>query len=117
MPRHTQGDRIETGGGEIGNAGVRPARRDQRQRPGPEVCRKVRAHWPQNGEFVCRLRRFHVNDQRVEARPCLGGEYPCDSLRVRGVGGETVDSLGGHADKLATRQRIDSSRDRLANVS
>ena len=43
----------------------------------------------------------HVDDQRVEARPALGGVDARDGFGIGGVGGEAVDGLGRHRDRLA----------------
>ena len=57
-----------------------------------------------------------MDDQRVEARPALGGVDARDRLAVGGVGGEAVDGLGRHRDQLAGADQPRRLGDRLGAV-
>ena len=47
-----------------------------------------------------------MHDQRIEARPLLGGEHLGDGARIERIGPEPVDRLGGKSDDLAASQRL-----------
>ena len=47
-----------------------------------------------------------MHDQRVEARPLLGGEHLGHGARVERVGTQPIDRLGGKGDDLASGERL-----------
>ena len=47
-----------------------------------------------------------MHDQRVEARPLLGGEDLGDGGRVERIGAEPIDRLGGEGDDVAPSERF-----------
>ena len=57
----------------------------------------------------------HMRDQRVEARPALGGIKPRDRLAVGGIGAEAVDRLGRERDEAARGQDARRGFDRIAD--
>ena len=56
----------------------------------------------------------HMRDQRIEARPALGGVEPRDRLAVGRVGAEAVDRLGRKRDQPAVGEHARGRRDRVA---
>ena len=54
-----------------------------------------------------------VDDQRIEARPALGFVDAGDGAGVRRVGGEAVDRLGRHRDRLPVTDQRGGGGDRL----
>ena len=91
-------------------------RRDERERPRPERFRQqLGAH----AERPVAARHRHVGDvadQRIEARPALGGEDFCYRLAVLGVRGEPVDRLRRQRHELAARQRLRGFGDRRGRI-
>ena len=101
MRRHAKADRRQPGGDERAIARISPQRHDQRQRSGP-MLRGQRASLVTELADPLRGREVgDVDDQRVEAGPALGLVDPRDCLGVGRVGGEAVDRLGRHRDRLA----------------
>ena len=47
-----------------------------------------------------------MHDQRIEARPLLGGEHACHGARIECVGAEAVDRLGRKGDDIAAGERF-----------
>ena len=47
-----------------------------------------------------------MHDQRIEARPLLGGEHLGDGARIERIGAEPVDGLGRKGDDLAAGERV-----------
>jgi len=47
-----------------------------------------------------------MGDERIEARPLLGGEEPRDGGGVGGVGGEAIDGFGRQDGQIAGSQRL-----------
>jgi hypothetical protein len=58
-----------------------------------------------------------VHDQRIEARPVLGGEDLGDGLVLRGIGAETIDGLGRKGDELAFDQGLRGMGDGLGQAT
>ena len=56
-----------------------------------------------------------MHDQRVEARPALGGEDAGDGALVGRVGAEPVDRLGRERDELSAAQQRGGAGDRLGS--
>ena len=54
-----------------------------------------------------------MDDQRIEARAALGGVDARDRFGIGGVGGEAVDGLGRHRDRLAGEDQPRGFGDRL----
>src|SRR5579875_1133121 len=59
------------------------------------------------------LVKGEMHDQRVEARPLLGGKDPGDGVRVCRIAAQAVDGLGRKGDELPGAQQFGGARDRL----
>ena len=53
-----------------------------------------------------------MGDQRIEARPALGGIEPGDGLAIAGIGAEPIDGLGRERDQPAGGKAGGGGRDR-----
>ena len=96
--------RRQAGGDEAGDAGIRRAAARPASAAPANAPRPARA--PASSNTPIALGRCEVgdmDDQRVEARPALGRVDPRDRLGIGGVGGEAVDGLGRHRDRLPAR--------------
>ena len=47
-----------------------------------------------------------MHDQRIEARPLLGGEHLGDGARIERIGAEPIDGLGRKGDDIAAGERL-----------
>ena len=47
-----------------------------------------------------------MHDQRIEARPFLGGEHLGHGARIERIGAEPIDRLGGKGDDIAAGERL-----------
>ncbi len=74
MGRHADGNRVETGGDEIGDRRVQTFRQDQRQRARPERFGQPLRRLVEIGEAHGVGNRGAMHDQRIEARAALGEE-------------------------------------------
>ena len=82
--------------------------------PGPMLPRPAPALRSSNAPIALgRGQVRHMDDQRVEARAALGGIDARDRFGVGGVGGEAVDGLGRHRDRLAGEHQPRGFGDRL----
>ena len=106
MGRCPERDRIEPGADQIGDAASRPLVQHERQRARPERLGERPCHVVHHRIALGRLESRHMHDQRVEARPLLGGEHLGDGARVERIGAEPVDRLGRKSDDLAASQRL-----------
>jgi hypothetical protein len=61
--------------------------------------------------------RGDMHDQRIEARPVLGGKDLGHGLVLRRIGAETVDGLGRKGDELPFDQRFDGFGDGLGQAA
>ena len=104
------------GGDERGDRRAGPQRHDQGQRPRPMLLGK-RARLV--GKLADRFGRgeiAHMDDQRVEARAGPWLRRFGDRGGVGGVGGEAVDRLGRHRDRLAGEDQRARPRRSLASL-
>ena len=69
--------------------------------PGPERLRELDRARVEAGEAPRGGQVLDMGDQGIEARTPLGLEQARDGDRIGGVGGETIDRLGGQDDELA----------------
>jgi hypothetical protein len=88
-------------------------RHDQGQRPRPMRGGSARASSSEIADRFGLRRGPHVDDQRIEARAALGGVDARDRFGIGGVGGEAVDGLGRHRDRLAGEDQPRRLGDRL----
>src|SRR5579875_262155 len=56
------------------------------------------------------LVKGEMHDQRVEARPLLGGKDPGDGMRVCRIAAQAVDGLGRKGDELPGAQQFGRAR-------
>ena len=102
---HADRDRVEPGGDGGRNPRLWPERQHQRERPRPERLGQRARGRIEHRDPLGRGQIGDMNDQRVEARPALGGVDTRDRRRIGGVGGEAVDRFGGDRDHLARRDQ------------
>ncbi len=95
--------RVEPGRGEQREPAVGAARQDEAQRPRPEPPDKIAGARVEDGERLGLGQTRHMHDQRVEARPALGGKDRGDGMVVRRIAAEPVDGLGRKGDEAARR--------------
>jgi hypothetical protein len=107
MARHPQRHGVEPCKRQIGDAGGGPLRQHQGEWPRPERGGEALRIAVENGKPPRRGRVGDVGNQRVEARPALGGVEPRHRLAIAGGGAEPIDRLGGEGDKPAGRQTAD----------
>ena len=60
-----------------------------------------------------RIQAGHMHDQRIEARPPLGGEDGGHRFAVGGVGAQAIDGLGGEGDQPSAGQQARRFRDAI----
>ena len=98
-------DRGEAGGDQRGDRRAVAQRQDERQRARPvALAPALRASSSKRGDFSGLADVADMDDQRIEARPALGLVDARDRLAIGRVGGEAVDGLGRHRDRLARRR-------------
>ena len=114
--RGAERDRRKAGSRERMDRRIGRERHDERQRTGPEFFRQPLGARVERSVAPRHIDIGHVTDQRVEARPPLGGEDARHRLAVRGVGGEAVDRLRRQRDQLAARQRRGGVADRRGEI-
>ena len=106
MGGHAQGDAGEAGAGEVADrAGRREAGTTSVSGPGQNASARRRRAVVEHALAPRRREVRHMRDQRVEARPPLGGVDPGDRARVGRVGAEAVDRLGREGDEAAVAQQ------------
>ena len=103
MSGDPHGDAVQPRPRQVADPGLE--RRDDGQRARPEAAAERQGALVEIGDRLGRFQVGDVGDQRVEARPALGGENPRHGLTVGGVGGEPVDRLGRQDDQGALAER------------
>ena len=103
MSRNAQSHAVPAAGD--GVVHVACARKDQRQRPGPEGCRQ-RFGTGRNRSGPARQRGSigDVHDHRVLGWAPLGREDPPHRVGIAGVGAQPVHRFGGKGHQLAVAQ-------------
>ena len=114
MRRDAQRDARKPGAGELANPAARQGRRDERQRSRPETLGQALRGRRQSGLAQRGVERGDMGDERIEARPALGGIDPRDRRRRGGVGAEPIDGLGRKGDEPALAQSFGGALDRGA---
>ena len=114
MVRHAHRDRVEPGGRELrhratSRLGSTRVSGPGQNTPASRFAVASKACEPQRGARV-----GHMRDQRIEARPALGGIEPRDRRAVGGVGAEAVDRLGRERHQPAVGEHARRRRDRVA---
>ena len=110
MRRHAQPDAVLAAGDDVGD--VRCARKNQRQRPRPELA----------ASFCARLRHrarpvrdlvwiVEMDDHRMVGGSAFGGKDPAHGVGIAGVRAEPVDGFGRERDELAGAQAGDRAGD------
>ena len=98
---HPERDGRQAGGDDAGDRRVREQRHDQGQRARPMRLGKRARLGIEGADRLGGGEVGDMDDQRVEGRAALGGVDARDGGGVGGVGGEAVDGLGRHRDRLA----------------
>jgi hypothetical protein len=93
------GEAVEPGAAQEAGGAVRPARQHQGQRPRPEPIRQQACLGRHPDQRARLIQIRHMDDQRVEARPALGGEDRRGRGIRGGVAAEPVDRLGRKGDE------------------
>ena len=114
MRRDAQRDARKSGARELANAAARSGWGDERQRARPEAFGQALRGLRQRGLAQRGVERGDMGDQRIEARPALGGIDPRDRGRRGGVGAEPIDGLGRKGDEPALAQNFGGALDRGA---
>ncbi len=116
MRRHPHRHAVEAGEREIGHAAIGLFRQHQRQRSGPERAGKLLGGGIEAPEPARGVHAGDMGDQRIEARPALGGVEPGDGLAIAGVGAEPIDGLGRERDQPAGGKAGGRRRDRRRDL-
>ncbi len=103
--RNTNSDRFKPGRRQVGDRCRRAFRQDEGQGPWPESFGEApRLAWKVR-QIFSRLNRKCVDNQRIEARSCLGAVDSRDGLATGGVRGKAVYRFGRHADQRSVSER------------
>jgi len=116
MFRHPDGEAGHAGGSEQRHRASLAPRHHQGQRARPEQfgqLARLGAELTQSNRI---FERGHMDDQRVEARPALGGEDLGDRLIAGCVGAQAIDGLGRKGDEPARDQGFGSLGDGLGQT-
>ena len=84
--RHADGDRVETGRGQVGHRAIIGLGKDERERPRPERFRKLRRFGVKVRQRLRGPQIEHMGDEGIECRPALGLVEQGDGLPIGGVG-------------------------------
>ena len=100
-------DRVEPGADQIGDAaGGAPVQSTSDNGPGQKASASIRAVSFTTAYLSASVEAWHMHDQRIEARPLLGGEDLGDGGRVERIGAEPIDGLGREGDDIAAGERL-----------
>ena len=113
MIGHADCNGLETGGDEIGDAGIGAKAKHESQWSRPERGGEpFRLGWKVSDPVRSRD-RIDVHDQRIEPRPTLRLEDARDGSRIGRISAQAVDSLGREGHEIAVPKRRAGLRDRL----
>ena len=99
--RHPQRHGFLPGRDQRMNIGLRGERHHDRQRTGPEPFGQRQRDGIEHAGFACHRERCHMRDERIEARPALGGEQPPTEHSPR-----ARPPAPAHALELAQRRHV-----------
>ncbi len=102
---------VEPGRGQQRHRAVLAARQHQSQRAGPNGVREALGAFVEIDQAGGLLDGRHMDDQRVEARPALGGEDRGHRPVVGGIAAQPIDGLGGEGDQPAGAQQLGARGD------
>src|SRR5262245_59688600 len=94
-------DGVETGAYEVRNLAGGSLVEHERQGAWPESISELTSRVTDSGVDLRLFESQDMDDQRIEARPLLGGEDLGHRARVESTGAEPVNRLGREGDNLA----------------
>jgi len=111
MVGNTDRQAVEPGRGQQRDRAVLAARQDQGQRAGPYRGGQPPGALVEIDQAGGLFDGRHMDDQRVEARPALGGEDRGHRPVVGGVAAQAIDGFGGEGDQPSGPQQLSAGGD------